>query len=404
MGCFCSSPKTPLHDISSDSENDDQDEEFLVETEAGETTFMAKERTRTKRSSLEALRMNVNVKSRMKAFSHVPDKKPTKRPKKTKKTRKWELEKRQRQNENHKLSAAAFLAPTNNAPMDGGVDYKTRKKKYTVGIDKIDDRAKGREKKIKASRVGELEAIDVNRELVAEKIELVLENISTRAVEDKEKFKLHQELHKVSHEELIKTDRIDETSKILEEYLVDRDLLNEDRTQLKAINNPVFESLANNMAEMEHIAKLCAKTIENAKDTLRTIHLNNCALSNKFIEITAPALRLCPNLEEIQLESNDIKETGFDALAALITESTSLKIFKIANQRSVISTAACERFCDAIDQNTSLVKVSIDFRQLNFRNRVDKRIKLNGDSARKQRLIEKHHQRQRRHSPKTTSI
>eukprot|EP00497_Spongosphaera_streptacantha_P005440 TRINITY_DN6426_c0_g1_i1.p2 TRINITY_DN6426_c0_g1~~TRINITY_DN6426_c0_g1_i1.p2 ORF type:complete len:88 (-),score=12.22 TRINITY_DN6426_c0_g1_i1:28-291(-) len=72
-------------------------------------------------------------------------------------------------------------------------------------------------------------------------------------------------------------------------------------------------------------------------------------------------------IEELSLESNDIRNEGFDCICDLLRKTTSLWTLKLSNQRQPISTRAMEALVDAISANKSLTKVSVDWRQNNFR-------------------------------------
>jgi len=117
-----------------------------------------------------------------------------------------------------------------------------------------------------------------------------------------------------------------------------------------------------NINSGEIVYKSFCDSLLAQKDTLTAVNLNGCGLNDKFIAYLCPVLMEL-QLEELTLESNDIRKNGVFHLAKVIRSSPKLRVFKMTNQKNPVPTIAYERLFEALKGSSSLLKISVDFRE-----------------------------------------
>lgn len=90
-------------------------------------------------------------------------------------------------------------------------------------------------------------------------------------------------------------------------------------------------------------------------------------------------------ITELNLESNQIRGKGLVALGEALTKNTVLTSLKLQNQRSAPSAALAKEFLDALEKNTTLVKLGFQFQKREYNRQKDKYLTRNLNERRKLR-------------------
>lgn len=132
-------------------------------------------------------------------------------------------------------------------------------------------------------------------------------------------------------------------------------------TKKLTMNNSIMLSSDNTNSGKVVYKSFCDSLLAQ-KDTLTEVNLNGCALNDEFIEYLCPVLMEL-QLEVLSLESNDIRKDGVLHLAEVIRRSPKLRVFRMTNQRHPVPTIAYERLFEALKESSSLLTISVDFRE-----------------------------------------
>merc|ERR550534_1261701 len=136
-----------------------------------------------------------------------------------------------------------------------------------------------------------------------------------------------------------------------------------EKTSAKQLTMNNSKMLAgDNINSGEIVYKSFCDSLLAQKDTLTAVNLNGCGLNDKFMAYLCPVLMEL-QLEELTLESNDIRKNGVLHLAKVVRGSPKLRVFKMTNQRNPVPTIAYEQLFQALKESSSLVKISVDFRE-----------------------------------------
>lgn len=119
--------------------------------------------------------------------------------------------------------------------------------------------------------------------------------------------------------------------------------------------------------EQRNISNLFAKALTKHPKAKKITQLNlaSCSLPDSFLVALCDHASGLPNLQVLNLESNDLGREGIEALAKCIDGNNKkkgfkrLQILKLENQKREISAAAEEILGDAIVQSQSLVQVGL---------------------------------------------
>jgi hypothetical protein len=122
-------------------------------------------------------------------------------------------------------------------------------------------------------------------------------------------------------------------------------------------------------------------------DKIDTVEMANCHLTDKFAELVAEHWLTCDHIVCINLESNLFTEEGLVALAGAVASNATLKtlLLRHQNSRSVISTPAAEAWCEALQQNKTLLKCGVDSALQTHTDVIRRCLDRNAEIRRKQR-------------------
>lgn len=135
----------------------------------------------------------------------------------------------------------------------------------------------------------------------------------------------------------------------------------ESSTKQLTMNNSIMLSSDNTNSGKVVYKSFCDSLLAQ-KDTLTEVNMNGCALNDEFLEYLCPVLMEL-QLEVLSLESNNIRKDGVLLLAEVIRRSPKLRVFKMTNQRHPVPTIAYERLFEALKESSSLLTISVDFRE-----------------------------------------
>lgn len=144
------------------------------------------------------------------------------------------------------------------------------------------------------------------------------------------------------------------------------------------------------MFTAEHGQALAEALVENTY--LKELNLTNTCTQTVTAQDLASALWKNSTLEKLYLESNQIAPQGMKAIAESLEHNKGLRELKLSNQKSAAGTDAEQSFAKALQKNTTLLKISLTFRDAASRNSVDRAITRNKETARKARLQEQQQQ------------
>ena len=119
--------------------------------------------------------------------------------------------------------------------------------------------------------------------------------------------------------------------------------------------------------------------------TIFRLELVNSFINDPLCSCLAEALRTNGHVTCLNLESNSIQSVGIEALAAMLRANTTLKELKLANQHLGFAQASEETFAAALEENTSLLHLTIDLRNLRARELINKWLTRNHELQREQR-------------------
>ena len=117
-----------------------------------------------------------------------------------------------------------------------------------------------------------------------------------------------------------------------------------------------------------------------------TVLLVNCQLDDAGAEAFADALTVNTSVTSLNMESNWITGVGVIPVAKMLSTNKTLKELRLNNQRQLISTEAEEALMNAMATNETLVRLNLDIRNTQAREKVQKQLALNMDRQRQQRV------------------
>ncbi|KAI8622470.1 hypothetical protein BC830DRAFT_1089324 [Chytriomyces sp. MP71] len=116
--------------------------------------------------------------------------------------------------------------------------------------------------------------------------------------------------------------------------------------------------------------------------TLQHLDLPNSRLQNKFAVELAGVLGRNQGLVSVNLDGNAIGPQGVKALAQALKGNSTLRELRLGNQLALAGSEAEAALADAIQRNTSLVKLAFVFRDVAARNTVDNALTRNNNAYR----------------------
>jgi len=117
--------------------------------------------------------------------------------------------------------------------------------------------------------------------------------------------------------------------------------------------------------------------------------ITSVGLSNAFVDAAlavalADMLRANTTITSLNLESNTVGEKGFLALAGALEVNSTLKELKLANQskHKAPSQAAEAVLAEALENNHTLTRLTVDLKSVSVKDRVDQLLRRNSDESR----------------------
>lgn len=169
--------------------------------------------------------------------------------------------------------------------------------------------------------------------------------------------------------------------------------VNDNNKVLSMNNSQAFERIDRRAYNSKAEAKLHEQyqTFVPHVSTLdvETVEMANCELTDKFAQLVAEHW-IAPKdskLVSLNLESNLIDEDGLIALAKAVGTNNTLQSIFLRHQmgKGTVSTRAAEAWCEALEQNTTILKVGLDSALKQHRETIQKYLDRNADLRRKAR-------------------
>ncbi|KAJ3135041.1 hypothetical protein HK100_003096 [Physocladia obscura] len=122
-----------------------------------------------------------------------------------------------------------------------------------------------------------------------------------------------------------------------------------------------------------------------ANTHLTSLNLCNTQLSNAAAADLADALKTNKSLLQVNLESNAIGPQGMKLIAESLAVNSTLQELRLSNQKQPTGIDAEQTFANSVQKNETLLKFSLQFRDVASRNLVDRSLMRNQDKARRLR-------------------
>ena len=92
--------------------------------------------------------------------------------------------------------------------------------------------------------------------------------------------------------------------------------------------------------------------------------------------------------EMVLMENNPISDRGMAMVCALVAQNGAhLKCLKVGHCFATISSALCATFCESLERNEFILKVTFDMRWQQHRHAVDRALKSNYSKYRKRQRM-----------------
>ena len=109
--------------------------------------------------------------------------------------------------------------------------------------------------------------------------------------------------------------------------------------------------------------RLYASIFEN--EHLTNIQLVNVSIKDSHCTVLVEALLTCVSLEVLNLESNELSNSGIEVIADMAEHHPSLNELHIANQRLVVGIEGEKALVNCLSQNTKITKLTHSFKDKN---------------------------------------
>ena len=115
------------------------------------------------------------------------------------------------------------------------------------------------------------------------------------------------------------------------------------------------------------------------------IELCNVMMKDRHCVALMEALRTCPNLFILNIETNMLTGTGIEAVVAMAERHPTLKELRIDNQRMAVGIEAERAIANCLSQNINIIRLSYTFRETFVFSYVNKYLQRNLDHIRQLR-------------------
>jgi len=141
-------------------------------------------------------------------------------------------------------------------------------------------------------------------------------------------------------------------------------------------------TLNNIPLDVEQIDNITSALCRNTHVT--KIEMSNCGITDAAAEGFCTALKANSTLEALSIETNKMRAKSLKEILTALAMNESLKELRIANQYNAVGAGDEMAMCKLVG-NTSLTKLSMNWRNTGSRNTSDRFIMRNTDLARKKR-------------------
>ena len=151
-----------------------------------------------------------------------------------------------------------------------------------------------------------------------------------------------------------------------------------------------------NFGQLKRLSK--AEKEERLFEIIESLHGNthltelsfaNIGANDFFAEELADYLRDNQLVTTVNIDTNEIYEDGFIALAGMLKKNSTLKKLLCANQSKSVPTRALHKMADVLDVNRTLTTCSIACRDATAREKLERGLARNAEIARKARVAAK---------------
>ena len=145
-----------------------------------------------------------------------------------------------------------------------------------------------------------------------------------------------------------------------------------------------------NEKSRDKIIRTFVKQLLRYANDITQLDLSSCLLPDKFLEDFAEAIlrkpaQSFPNLQLINVESNELKGPGIEALSKVVANKSALRYLQVIlleNQKHTMTSEAEKSLADAVSQSASIVVCSVAIRCQFARKEINDAILYNTDQMR----------------------
>eukprot|EP01036_Dinobryon_divergens_P028652 gene28652-37633_t len=112
------------------------------------------------------------------------------------------------------------------------------------------------------------------------------------------------------------------------------------------------------------------------------IQLCNVLMKDRHCLLLVDALKTCPNLAILSIETNMLTGTGIAAVAAMAERHPTLRELRMDNQKMAVGIDAERAIANCLSQNTNIIRLSYTFREVFVSTYVNKYLQRNLDRVR----------------------
>jgi len=122
-----------------------------------------------------------------------------------------------------------------------------------------------------------------------------------------------------------------------------------------------------------------------AAKPFQTLTITNSLVTDVVVIELCKMLKTNSSITELNLDNNDIRGVGIHALGEMLSSNATLKTIRLQAQKVPPPTDACQKVCDCLAKNNSLLKFAIVFPLKHLEDQKNKYLNRNQDEIRKAR-------------------
>lgn len=150
-------------------------------------------------------------------------------------------------------------------------------------------------------------------------------------------------------------------------------------TAVELVGDPLFLAL--------HQREIIKSAIAFANNTfVTTLKMSLLRLDDEWAIQFASSLKQNKTLENVVLDSNAIGSVGITAIIEALSQNSSVTELQLRHQSKPVSSKDEDALPGLLGNNTSLIKLGMDFRSTQARNLMDNKIRYNQELKRKSRM------------------